>query len=101
MDRLERSGTGALAFHCPGCKCHHEVYVRPTANLVTGASWEWNGSMEKPTFTPSLMVSLGFTDPNRSPKVCHSFVTDGQIKYLSDCTHALAGQTVDLPEVER
>jgi hypothetical protein len=30
--------------------------------------------------------------------VCHSFVTDGRIQFLGDCTHALAGQTVDLPE---
>ncbi|MNJ76318.1 hypothetical protein D3C77_735750 [compost metagenome] len=33
-------------------------------------------------------------------KVCHSFVTDGRSQYLTDCTHALAGQTVDLPEWE-
>jgi hypothetical protein len=30
--------------------------------------------------------------------VCHSFVTDGKIQFLSDCTHALAGQTVALPD---
>ena len=30
---------------------------------------------------------------------CHSFVTDGRIQFLADCTHPLAGQTVDLPEV--
>ena len=30
--------------------------------------------------------------------VCHSFVTDGRIQFLGDCTHSLAGQTVDLPE---
>ena len=27
-----------------------------------------------------------------------AFVTDGRIQYLADSTHALAGQTVDLPE---
>jgi hypothetical protein len=31
---------------------------------------------------------------------CHSFVTDGRIQFLSDSTHALAGQTVDLPEIQ-
>jgi len=30
--------------------------------------------------------------------VCHSFVTDGRIQFLGDCTHTLAGQTVDLPD---
>ncbi len=29
-------------------------------------------------------------------EVCHSFVTDGQIQFLGDCTHKLAGQTVPL-----
>ena len=33
-------------------------------------------------------------------KRCHSFVTDGRIQFLSDCTHALAGQTVDLPDIK-
>lgn len=31
-------------------------------------------------------------------KVCHSFVTDGRIQFLADCTHDLAGLTVDLPD---
>lgn len=26
--------------------------------------------------------------------------TDGRIQFLNDCTHALAGQTVDLPDWE-
>ena len=29
---------------------------------------------------------------------CHSFVRSGRIEFLSDSTHALAGQTVDLPD---
>jgi hypothetical protein len=32
------------------------------------------------------------------PQVCHSFVTDGRIQYLSDCTHAMAGQTKELAD---
>ncbi len=31
------------------------------------------------------------------PAVCHTFVTDGRIQFLGDCTHVMAGQTVDLP----
>jgi len=31
--------------------------------------------------------------------ICHSFIRDGKIQFLGDCTHALAGQTVDLPEL--
>jgi hypothetical protein len=32
---------------------------------------------------------------------CHSWVKNGEIQFLSDCDHALAGQTVPLPAVER
>jgi hypothetical protein len=35
---------------------------------------------------------------NPAVPVCHSFVTDGRIQFLTDCTHAFAGRTVDLPE---
>ena len=33
------------------------------------------------------------------PYVCHSFVREGKIEFLGDCTHALKGQTVDLNDV--
>lgn len=76
--------------------------------------WTWNGDTEKPTFSPSVLVKsqklvkdaegnwLGEWERdaagNLIPSVCHSFVTDGRIQFLSDCTHKLAGQTVDLPD---
>jgi hypothetical protein len=75
------------AFHCPGCGHAHAVTVNGKKN-GSNASWEWNGSMDKPTFTPSLNV-VGY---------CHSFVRDGNIQFLSDCTHKLAGQTVEIPD---
>jgi hypothetical protein len=28
---------------------------------------------------------------------CHVFITNGQIQFLDDCTHALKGQTVPIP----
>ena len=31
---------------------------------------------------------------------CHSFVREGRIEFLGDCTHAMVGQTVDLPDIE-
>lgn len=31
-------------------------------------------------------------------EVCHSFVRAGKIEFLGDCTHALKGQTVPLPD---
>jgi hypothetical protein len=49
--------------------------------------------MDKPTFTPSLLVSKDYPESR-----CHSFVTEGQIRFLADSHHKLAGQTVDLPD---
>ena len=66
--------------------------------------WSFNGNYDLPTFKPSILVrGHKALDPNdlskgRRETVCHSFVTDGKIRFLNDCTHALAGQTVDLPE---
>ena len=63
----------------------------------------FNGSLDAPTFTPSVLVHSHKALDDQGRKVdtprCHSYVTDGRIQYLSDTTHALSGQTVDLPEV--
>jgi len=74
-------GDEKILFFCPGCGHAHVVDSR----------WSFNGDYNKPTFRPSVLV-IG-------EKRCHSFVTDGKIQFLNDCSHELAGQTVDLPEV--
>lgn len=101
---------GELAFHCPGCDSYHAVRV----NGDKRPRWNWNGQYEKPTFSPSILVQSGHfisthkagdpcwcTRPDAVFKCqrCHSFVTDGKIQFLGDCSHALAGQTVDLPSL--
>ena len=86
---------------CPACSTGHMFDSR----------WTFNGNFEKPTFKASMLVrgTIPITDDEHKrimsgekiePKklVCHSFVTDGQIKFLTDCTHSLAGKTVDLEE---
>lgn len=90
-------------FWCPGCEDVHSI----TARSPDG--WEWNEDLERPTFNPSVKVGgvqwppdSPFHKPTHAvaagkPIVCHSFVRDGRIKYLGDCTHSLARQTVDLP----
>lgn len=99
---LRSAEGGGLLFWCPGCDELHVVHVgegpRPR--------WGYNGNPERPTFTPSILVRTGravdpsfVPEPGDPPEVCHSFVTDGRIQFLGDCTHALAGQTVDLPEI--
>lgn len=97
---------GMVMFFCPGCKTGHQVRVDP----LFGPVWWFNGDGDAPTFTPSILCSgtEPITEEEHSrimagekvtprPKICHSFVTDGRIKFLGDCTHALAGQTVDIP----
>lgn len=86
-----------IRFECPGCKDPHVV---PT---VGEHAWGFNGSLELPTLTPSILVYPAdhLTEAGeriRTPR-CHSFVRDGRIEFLGDCTHDLKGQTVDLPEV--
>lgn len=98
---------GGLMFWCPGCDGAHVVPV----GEGSGPRWGYNGDAERPTFTPSVLVRGvdRLTDEERElvmagkqvdprPIVCHSFVTDGRIQFLGDCTHALAGQTVELPD---
>ena len=80
-------------FHCPGCEGGHMVRVRGGQPM-----WYWNGSMDAPTFVPSILVNKGRQNP--SAHVCHSFVNAGVIQFLPDSTHKLAGQTVPIPEWE-
>jgi hypothetical protein len=100
--KLRMMGNGMVGFHCPGCKYTHAIGVEAGA---LGARWEFNGDGDRPTFSPSVLVTTGrAVDPafvpeeGDPPEVCHSFVTDGRIEFLADCTHEIAGQTVDLPD---
>jgi hypothetical protein len=101
---------GGLMFACPGCGTSHMVRVGDSP----GPHWRFNGNYDKPTIQPSILVSYtqwvppatdaesarkilaGEIAQHPEKRVCHSFVTDGRIQFLSDCTHELAGQTVDL-----
>jgi hypothetical protein len=71
---------------CPGCKCIH----------VIDSTWAFNGNYEKPTFRPSLLVNGNPQFKNLQMPRCHSFITEGEITFLPDCTHELAGKTVRL-----
>lgn len=105
---------GGLMFRCPGCEEPHMVTVGEGA----GPRWGYNGNPDAPTFSPSVLVRSGHYVPGHTGEcwctwetedgeksgfgcyVCHSFVTDGRIQFLGDCSHALAGQTVDLPDFD-
>lgn len=113
--KLRNAEGGRLTWWCPGCDGAHQIQH----GEGPGPRWDWNGDTERPTFTPSVLVEgVGLTPagqaqadawfaagcPQPAPTlenaktVCHCFVTDGQIQFLGDCTHALAGQTVPMPD---
>ena len=91
-----RPGLADVYFHCPGCKCDHGVWVQKTEN--NNAVWDFNGDMDKPTFSPSIKVTYPHNPPTEN-RICHSFVKNGFIQFQSDCTHELAGQTLELENV--
>lgn len=90
--RLRRLEDGRLYFDCPGCGHAHAVAVGDGP----GPRWEWNGRMDAPTFSPSIKAEWTW-GPERERRVCHFYVNEGRIQYLGDCTHRLAGTTVDMP----
>lgn len=59
--------------------------------------WTWNGDVEKPTLKPSLLSRIEFQSHTI---ICHCFVNDGLVQFLSDSTHSHAGQTIPLLEFE-
>ena len=86
-------GRRGYHFHCEGCNTAHGVITEGKGRPM----WGFNNNEEKPTFSPSVLVRwVSLPDEIEKDEVCHSFVTDGKIKYLNDCTHHLKGQTVEL-----
>lgn len=115
ISRVLRSvAGGGLGFWCPGCEEMHVVWT----GQGPGPRWSWNGDVEKPVFGPSVLVTgvKRLTDdqhaawmrgeplPEPVPRRCHTFVgcngaQPGQIIFLGDCTHALAGRVVEMADV--
>lgn len=105
---------GGLAFWCEGCGEAHVVMV----GEGPGPRWGWNGDVDKPVFTPSVLCRgvKRLTDeqhaawmrgerlPEPLPQRCHTFVgcngaKPGEIIFLGDCTHELADQVRPLAEM--
>jgi hypothetical protein len=99
---VHADGSETLYWRCPGCNYGHSATVKRGVNSNSQTKvWGWNGSVERCTLAPSY---VSWNDEHVDPEDgfvfpamrCHVFITDGQIQFLSDCTHGLAGKTVPL-----
>lgn len=95
MPRAILKGETHVSVFCPGCDRPHTLTVRPTDKTP---SWEFDGNLELPTISPSIHANPPGQYHIKQFPICHSFVRAGRIEYLSDTTHHLSGQTIDLPE---
>lgn len=84
-----------ILYWCAGCgRPHHVPVIR----------WNWNGSLEKPTLSPSVRHFIPRQEPYPGKVIeekttCHYFIREGRIEYCGDCDHALAGQTLPMEEI--
>jgi hypothetical protein len=106
--RKIRYDGAAVSFRCPGCGDVHRLPVSDGPG-----NWQWNGDVNRPTVTPSVLTRSGHysstwkqgdacwcnKDYLFTCYRCHLFVRDGRLEFLADSTHALAGQTVDMQEI--
>lgn len=112
LSRKLRRSTIGISFWCPGCNDPHHI--------TTGANgWAWNGDAERPVCSPSVLVTgLRVVRDEQGrwnggwvldaagepvPERCHSFIgcqgaQPGQIVFLRDSTHHLAGKTFELAD---
>lgn len=106
-----------LTHWCPGCNCEHDFAVEEP--FPSGAKWTYNGDPLHPSFSPSMNYQLNpkghkHYQPDLPSKVCHYFIRLGSevqvppadllpgesyIQFLGDCTHALQGLIVPLPDL--
>lgn len=93
------NGLVVFTYHCPGCRCWHEVPVKRQGEAA-GNVWGFNDDLDRPSLSPSVVVTYDPEPPKDRPARCHHFITGGQIHFLSDSLHELAGQTRELTEIE-
>lgn len=92
VDGYGRKST-SMWFCCPGCDDVHQIPIKAEA----GITWDFDPATV--TVSPSIACDYGPLGYGGQPRRCHSFIRSGRIEYLTDCTHALAGQTVELPPI--
>lgn len=93
------NGDEGLTFWCEGCQQAHGIKTKGNG------AWGWNGDADRPVFTPSVLTT--WRDHSTKPPTehrCHTFVgcngaQPGEVIFLGDCTHTLAGQVRPFAEL--
>ena len=88
-DLIGTTEHGNRVFWCPACRAVHAF----------GPQWLVSGPADRPTVEGSILTSGSAFNQDGSTRelpLCHSFIEGGKIRYCSDCTHVLAGSTVDM-----
>ena len=87
-------------FWCPACEMHHHIDDKWTIDLVNNTlspSVLWESMNHRKHWKTDENGDYIFGKDNKvigAKKIkCHSFVKNGTIQYLNDCTHELAGTT--------
>ena len=71
----DESTYSALMFACPGCAEMHGndgIHILPVNTTLVQPSWDWDGDLEFPTISPSILTGKG------GPQRCHSFLAFGK-----------------------
>lgn len=84
-----RKTTTGYSHWCPGCKRLHMIATKQEEE--NSVVWTFNGDVEKPSFSPSVIVEKD------GKTVCHYVLINGVLVYCADCTHELASKTIPLP----
>lgn len=86
-----KDGEPDFTFYCPACQCNHSLFINSGTTR-----WVISGATNAPTVRPSLLIR--YAGECGKEVVCHLFITDGKIEYLSDCNHSMGGKTVDMKD---
>lgn len=97
--KLRSQADNRIAYWCQGCESCHAVRVNVERD--GWPAWTWDGNVDAPTFSPSVLVTYDWHGDDGEPDLperCHTFIRGGIVEFLGDCTHKFAGQTLPLPD---
>lgn len=88
-----------IELHMPGPFPYRIIPVITKGRRESTNCWTWNGNIETPDLKPSLLSKAEMGE-NKEKVICHSWINNGRVQFLKDCTHEFAGQTLYLLDVE-